>query len=160
MSGRREVTPWGERNPQGGYRVGDEVGVIFSDHEHYIFDNPTGVVTAVDDQTATISVMVGAMVNQDRLYLIERPEKKSKFRPLTEDDLKNTPEAEAMLADLEKAFAELDEREITKLRRDNASLILKLNDVVGMYDSAMERLAAAYQEVTVLTNRITELEAK
>jgi hypothetical protein len=66
--------PWGERDPEGGYRVGDRVGVIHSDHEEYIFDNPTGVITAIeqDGDGPVLTVSVNAEVTPDQLYLIER----------------------------------------------------------------------------------------
>jgi hypothetical protein len=41
--------PWGEISPEGGYQVGDRVGLFYSDHERYIFDNPVGVVTRVEE---------------------------------------------------------------------------------------------------------------
>jgi hypothetical protein len=68
--------PWGEVNPEGGYRVGDAVGLFYSDHERYIFDNPTGVVTSVecdeDDDLQLITVQVEALVTAGDLYLIKR----------------------------------------------------------------------------------------
>jgi hypothetical protein len=76
MSGDRNF-PWGEPNPVGGFKVGDYVGLIYSDHEEYIFDNPEGVVTAVeqdDDEQTIITVAVSAQITADRVYLIARPE--------------------------------------------------------------------------------------
>jgi len=70
--------PWGDRNPEGGFQVGDHVGLIYSDHEEYIFDNPTGTVTAVDedeDLGQQVTVEVEATFNADRVYLIARPER-------------------------------------------------------------------------------------
>lgn len=86
--------PWGELHPQGGYRVGDYVGLIYSDHERYIFDNPTGVVVAVEesctdadhpepcDTCQQVTVQVEATVytqrrdpiGLDEIFLIKRGE--------------------------------------------------------------------------------------
>jgi hypothetical protein len=77
--------PWGERNPEGGYKVGDLVGIVHSDHADYLFDNPEGVITAMkededaweDDEGeasnmfATVTVEV--TVSTHKLYLISRP---------------------------------------------------------------------------------------
>jgi hypothetical protein len=82
--------PWGDRHPEGGYKIGDVVGLIYSDHENYIFDNPTGIVVAVDDDCekhgfeheddgacASVTVQVEATVNAGHhLYLIERATEK------------------------------------------------------------------------------------
>jgi Ser-tRNA(Ala) deacylase AlaX len=57
------------------FKVGDTVGLIYSDHEEYVFDNPTGVVTHVeheDDMPDQVTVEVKATIGADRVYLIER----------------------------------------------------------------------------------------
>lgn len=69
--------PWGEQNPQDGFKIGDRVGLIYSDHEEYIFDNPVGIVTAVGDSAGdqsdvTLSVVVDASIDASRVYLISR----------------------------------------------------------------------------------------
>jgi hypothetical protein len=68
-----ESFPWGDRDPVGGFKVGDHVGLIYSDHEEYIFDNPTGVITSIGDD-GTVTVKVEATIDSDRVYLIERRE--------------------------------------------------------------------------------------
>jgi hypothetical protein len=62
--------PWGDRNPKDGYKVEDCVGIIHSDHENYLFDNPTGKVikTAKD----MVIVQIEVEVPKDKMYLIER----------------------------------------------------------------------------------------
>lgn len=71
-----DAFPWGDLDPEGGFQVGDRVGLIYSDHEEYVFDNPTGVVTAVEegepDLPARITVQVEATISADRVYLIQR----------------------------------------------------------------------------------------
>jgi len=70
--------PWGDRNPEGGYKVGDEVGIIHSDHETYMFDNPTGKIVRLQDDgddTPTVVVLVEAYCHAGDLYLINREEK-------------------------------------------------------------------------------------
>jgi hypothetical protein len=62
--------PWGDRYPEGGYRIGDRVGLIYSDHTDYIFDNPTGIVTEVEEDSVTVQIEVS--VDNERVYLIER----------------------------------------------------------------------------------------
>jgi hypothetical protein len=77
--------PWGDRDPEGGYRIGDTVGLIYSDHEDYVFDNPTGVVVDVrpydendedPDENGSrqqwVSLSVYAECSSEILYLIER----------------------------------------------------------------------------------------
>lgn len=71
------VFPWGDRNPEGGFQVGDYVGLIHSDHDDYIFDNPSGVVTHVEkaeneDDLDRITVQVDATVSADLVFLIDR----------------------------------------------------------------------------------------
>lgn len=69
--------PWGDRNPPGGYEVGDRVGILFSDHDRYLFDNPVGKVVAVDfddEDRALITVQVQADCAPEDLYLIARGE--------------------------------------------------------------------------------------
>jgi len=66
--------PWGDPNPPGGYREDDFVGIVFSDHEHYIFDNPTGVVETVF-RDGSVLVRVMAHVHPDKLFLIGRKDK-------------------------------------------------------------------------------------
>jgi hypothetical protein len=72
-----ESFPWGDRDPVGGYKVGDVVGIIHSDHEDYLFDNPNGVVTAIavdDEGMQQLTVTVETDVAADRCFLIGRPE--------------------------------------------------------------------------------------
>jgi len=69
--------PWGMQNPPGGFQVGDYVGLIYSDHEEYVFDEPKGVVTKVepmdwDESVSLITVEVEAAILSDRVYLIKR----------------------------------------------------------------------------------------
>ena len=73
-----ESFPWGDHNPEGGFKVGDIVGLSYSDHDEYIFDNPTGVVVAIesaeeDGWPDQITVEVQATISADRVYLIKRP---------------------------------------------------------------------------------------
>jgi hypothetical protein len=79
-----EDFPWGDRLPLGGYQIGDYVGLIYSDHEEYIFDNPTGTVTQIEGdcvdadhsdpctECQRVTVQVEAVIGAERLYLIER----------------------------------------------------------------------------------------
>ena len=71
-----DTFPWGDPDPEGGFQVGDRVGLAYSDHEEYVFDNPTGVVTAIEegepDIPARITVQVEATISADRVYLIQR----------------------------------------------------------------------------------------
>ncbi len=58
-----------------------------------------------------------------------------------------------------EAFASVEKTELEKARHSNAQLLLKLNDVVGMYDAAMERYPSVCQENYALTERVARLEA-
>lgn len=68
--------PWGDLDPIDGYKVGDAVGIIYSDHEHYIFDNPTGEVVAVEQKSdeefaeVFVTVQVKVSVPSSKLYKI------------------------------------------------------------------------------------------
>ena len=68
----------GDADPEGGYQVGDEVGLFYSDHDTYIFDNPTGVVVAIaegeDGFEQRCAVEIGVEVGSSHLYLIHRKE--------------------------------------------------------------------------------------
>ena len=67
--------PFGDCDPPGGYREDDYVGLIYSDHEHYVFDNPCGFVREVSTDeygSVRVTVAVDATVGIDRLFLIAR----------------------------------------------------------------------------------------
>ena len=70
--------PWGDRDPESGYKVGDYVGIIYSDHDTYIFDNPKGIVVAVEDRvdeglgSQRLTVQVEVEVSSNRTFRIER----------------------------------------------------------------------------------------
>lgn len=70
-----EKNPFGDPNPPDGFQVGDYVALIYSDHGEYIFDNPRGVITAVDTREygVFLTVVVPALISSDRLLLLERP---------------------------------------------------------------------------------------
>ena len=80
------------------------------------------------------------------------------LRPITEEMLNDDTwkQVEAMW---QKAFADVVHPDVENLRRSNAELILKLNDMVGMYDTAMSRYATVVQENTRLSQRVAQLEA-
>jgi hypothetical protein len=66
--------PWGDRDPVGGYKVGDRVGIIYSDHDNYIFDNPDGEVVAVDHDGDRVGVTISVQVtvwDPEKLYLVK-----------------------------------------------------------------------------------------
>jgi hypothetical protein len=70
--------PWGDSSPEGGFKVGDVVNLAYSDHDEYIFDNPRGVVVAVDedeeyDEPDRVTVAVEATLPASRVLLIARP---------------------------------------------------------------------------------------
>lgn len=82
--------PFGELDPDGGFKVGDWVGLIYSDHEDYIFDNPQGIVTNVEDTgdgtgDAIVTVNVSASIGDHRVYLIARPQAPTGHRPCSVD---------------------------------------------------------------------------
>jgi hypothetical protein len=54
-------------------QIGEMVDIVYSDHEHYIFDNPVGQVVSVDpgedeDDTTWVTVMVEARVPLWRIW--------------------------------------------------------------------------------------------
>jgi hypothetical protein len=69
--------PWGDPDPPDGYKVGDTVGIIHSDHETYMFDNPVGTIVAIEndsddpeDTVYTVAVNAGCVAKD--LYLVAR----------------------------------------------------------------------------------------
>ena len=92
--------PWGDPDP-GKYKLGDYVGLFYSDHERYIFDNPVGVVTEIEEdrfgdggldeddvpeQYVTVEVL--ATVGASKLFLIERPKARRKWRHVLRRNIK------------------------------------------------------------------------
>ena len=69
---------WGDPTPSGGFQVGDVVGLVYSDHEEYVFDNPVGVVTYIkpdpdeDGGDDMITVAVEATIGAHRVFLMGR----------------------------------------------------------------------------------------
>lgn len=71
---RTKDFPWGDQNPPGGFQVGDYVGLVYSDHDEYIFDNPVGFVTALNEEDGytRVTVEVEASIGSDRVFLMAR----------------------------------------------------------------------------------------
>jgi hypothetical protein len=81
--------PWGEREPEGGFKVGDYVGLIYSDHDNYVFDNPEGVIVDIEGEEPDevdgepgqrVTVEVRGSISADRVYLMFRPAPGTHFR--------------------------------------------------------------------------------
>lgn len=66
---RSEGFIWGDKDPTGGFKTGDLVGIIYSDHEEYIFDNPEGVLVNPNGRV----LLFAEIHDADRLYLQARP---------------------------------------------------------------------------------------